>query len=82
MNPYDLASYLESCVEVEPLIFKSISKHLRKQADRIADLETTIAFKKLHKISDEEIEKIASLCWGEEFDYLAFATKLQERLTA
>ena len=81
MNAYDFASYLESCIQVEPVIFKAISKQLRNQADRIADLETTVAFQKLQKISDEEIEKIASLCWGEEFDYLFFANKLLERLT-
>ena len=31
---------------------------LKKQADRIADLETTLAFKKMKPLSDEEINKL------------------------
>ena len=31
---------------------------LRQQADRIADLETTLAFKKMKPLSDEEINKL------------------------
>ena len=44
MNAYDLATYIENCITVEPLIFKAIAKALREQADKAADLQTTVSF--------------------------------------
>ena len=35
---------------------------LRQQADRIADLETTLAFKKMKPLSDEEVRQIQAQC--------------------
>ena len=44
MNSFDLASWLDTCEKVEPVIFKVCAEKLRQQADKIADLQTTIKF--------------------------------------
>ena len=41
---------------------KEVSAMLRQQADRIADLETTLAFKKMKPLSDEEVRQIQAQC--------------------
>ena len=52
MNAYELADLNDwACCANS----KEVSAMLRQQADRIADLETTLAFKKMKPLSDEEI---------------------------
>ena len=41
---------------------KEVSAMLRQQADRIADLETTLAFEKMKPLSDEEVRQIQAQC--------------------
>ena len=56
MNAYELADKLESfwLTKNDDLLIKAVTM-LRQQADRIADLETTLAFKKMKPLNDEEI---------------------------
>ena len=62
ISAYDIAEDLERegkfpghvCYGTSPLLVRAANK-LRNQADRIADLETTLAFKKMKPLSDEEI---------------------------
>ena len=65
MNAYDIAKDLDRegkfpghvCYGTSPLLVRAANK-LRKQADRIADLETALAFTKRKPLSDEEINKL------------------------
>ena len=59
MNAYELADLNDwACCANS----KEVSAMLRQQADRIADLETTLAFKKMKPLSDEEVRQIQAQC--------------------
>jgi phage FluMu protein gp41 len=85
MNAYELADKLQELDAKLHLIvlFKS-SEMLRQQADRIADLETTLAFKKMKPLSDEEISQVykeISEPFGEKrlYEIHDFARAIEER---
>ena len=86
MNAYELADDLEGwCDDVlsnqnRKNVFKKHAKMLRQQADRIADLETTLAFKKMKPLSDEEINEIYLKHGNSGWDWqIAFARAIEER---
>jgi phage FluMu protein gp41 len=65
LNAYELANQVE--MWGEDLLALNMkggipviegAKLIRQQADRIADLETTLAFKKMKPLSDEEVYKL------------------------
>ena len=56
MNAYELADFIDKYCEDNTS--KEAAVLLRRQADRIADLETTLAFKKMKPLSDEEVYKL------------------------
>ena len=60
MNAFELAKKLDeyNADGCPVLVVEQAADMLRQQADRIADLETTLAFKKMKPLSDEEINKI------------------------
>ena len=55
MNAYELADEL---LRDNTQLTVTSAYMLRQQADRIADLETTLAFKKMKPLSDEEVNKL------------------------
>lgn len=61
MNAYELADKLIANLTREydcDDYMETASVMLRQQADRIADLETTLAFKKRKPLNEDEIKKI------------------------
>ena len=59
MNAYELADQLDNVkYQNGAKPFEMYANMLRQQADRIADLETTLAFKKMKPLSDEEVYKL------------------------
>ena len=56
MNAYELADQVEMWGDGG--YNQDAANMLRQQADRIADLETTLAFKKMKPLSDEEIYEL------------------------
>ena len=56
MNAYELADKLNEWYNFShENMCNEAAQMLRQQADRIADLETTLAFKKMKPLNDEEI---------------------------
>ena len=55
MNAYELADEL---LRDNTQLTVTSAYMLRQQADRIADLETTLAFKKMKPVNDEEINNL------------------------
>ena len=55
MNAYELADEL---LRDNTQLTVTSAYMLRQQADRIADLETTLAFKKMKPLNDEEINNL------------------------
>jgi acyl-CoA reductase-like NAD-dependent aldehyde dehydrogenase len=80
MNAYELADELQKMFvgeEYDRLIHE-IPDVLRQQADRVADLETALAFKKRKPLSDEEIDSIIySVDWA--YDPVLLARAIEER---
>ena len=80
MNAYELADLIGLCGDGG--YNQDAANMLRQQADRIADLETTLAFKKMKPLSDEEIEKVFDNTFKvRDFEeaFLKFARAIEER---
>lgn len=84
MNAYELADELEGFnfpdgdIPIAP--YQKQADMLRQQADRIADLETTLAFKKMKPLTDEQINEIYLKHGNSGWDWqIAFAKEIEER---
>ena len=87
MNAYELADQVE--MWGEDLLALNMkggipvvegAKLIRQQADRIADLETALAFKKRKPLPDDEINEIYLKHCNMDWDWqIAFAREIEER---
>jgi hypothetical protein len=77
VNAYELADEL---LRDNTQLTVTSAYMLRQQADRIADLETTLAFKRMKPLSDEEINEAYLKHGNSGWDWqIAFAREIEER---